>query len=188
MPDWPALLYSGQTLSRSADIKSTLLFVTFQPLDPTEGHPPDISPRSCRGPPVLTEGPWQVQHIFFSLYLTSIDIFRQLDYMPGHPHIYRLLFLLQKLSRPVPGYSGRNLFPGQLFRHDVTSFRSQARQFASKLATALPPRTVTRCDGSQRIYYRPSWPSGSVTGTAAPLRAATWRPPAETVGVVEHSP
>jgi hypothetical protein len=66
--------------------------------------------------------------------------------------------------------------------------RSQARRFASKLAIALPPRTVTRCDGSQRTYCRPSLPSGSVTGTAAPLRAAMWRPPTETVGVVEHSP
>jgi hypothetical protein len=66
--------------------------------------------------------------------------------------------------------------------------RSQARQFASKLATTLPSRTVTRCDGSQCIYSLPSLPSGTVTVTAAPLRAAMWRPPAETVGVVEHSP
>jgi hypothetical protein len=66
------------------------------------------------------------------------------------------------------------------------SSRSQVRRFTSKLATALPPRTVTRCDGSQGIYCRPSWPSGTVIVTADPLRAATWRPSAETVGVVEH--
>jgi hypothetical protein len=36
------------------------------------------------------------------------------------------------------------LFLEQLRRHiDETSLRSQVRQFASKLATALPPRTVT---------------------------------------------
>jgi hypothetical protein len=105
------------------------------------------------------------------------------------PCMHRLLFLFQKLIRPVPGYSGRNLFPGQLHRHIYeTSLRSHVRQFASKRATALPLRTVTRCDGSQCIYRRPSLPSGTVTGTAAPLRAATWRPPAETVGVVEHLP
>jgi hypothetical protein len=108
--------------------------------------------------------------------------------MPGHPPIYRLLFLLQKLFRPVLGYSGRNIFLGQLCRHiDETFLRSQARQFASKLATPLPPQTVTRCDGSQCSYSSPSWPSGTVTGTAAPLRATTWQLTAETVGVVEHS-
>jgi hypothetical protein len=31
-------------------------------------------------------------------------------------------------------------------------------------------------------------PNGTVTGTAAPLRAATWRLFSETVGVVEHLP
>jgi hypothetical protein len=30
-----------------------------------------------------------------------------------------------------------------------------------------------------------NWPSGTVTGTAAPRRAAMWRSSAETVGVVE---
>jgi hypothetical protein len=94
-------------------------------------------------------------------------------------NLCRLFFPFHKLIRPIPGYSGRNLFPGQLFRHDETSLRSQARQFASKLATALPSRTVIRRDGSQRLYCKPSLPSGSVTVTAAPLRATTWRPPAE---------
>jgi hypothetical protein len=57
MPVWPTLLYSGQTLYGSTDIKSTLFLVSFQSLDPTGGHPPDTSPRSCRGSPVSTVEP-----------------------------------------------------------------------------------------------------------------------------------
>jgi hypothetical protein len=41
MPVWPMLLYPGQTLSRSTDIKSILFFVSFWSLDPTGGHSPD---------------------------------------------------------------------------------------------------------------------------------------------------
>jgi hypothetical protein len=62
MPAWPILLCSGQAQPWSTNTKATTFFISFWSLDPIGGHPPDTSPRSCHGPPVLTEGPWQVQH------------------------------------------------------------------------------------------------------------------------------
>jgi hypothetical protein len=120
MPVWPILLYSGQTQLWSTITKSALFLTSSQSLDPTGGHPPDTSPRSCRGPPVLTEGPWQVQHNISFPYIPALDYTPVIRLYAGPPRIYWLLFLLQKLIRPVP-----KVFQTRLVSRTVTPAHSR---------------------------------------------------------------
>lgn len=63
-------------------LTDVVLLLSF---DPTGGHPPDSSPRSCHGPTELMEGPRQIYHdlgFYLSAELLNLSLYGQLLFIP----------------------------------------------------------------------------------------------------------
>jgi hypothetical protein len=152
--------------------------------------PPDTSPRSCRGPPVLTEGPWQVQQTVSFLISRLLIICRRL--ILCRPAVY-MPAPLPSLKVNLAGPEG--ILDGICFKHGrASTYLKLPREAKSdNFPRILQP--LCHCERSHQVtvhnmitacHHCHNWPSGTVTGTAAPRRAATWRSSTETIGVVEH--
>jgi hypothetical protein len=152
--------------------------------------PPTLVPKAVDVPPVLTEGPWQVQHIIPFLISRLLIICRRL--ILCRP----VMFMLAPLPSLKVNPAGPEGIPDRIcFKHGHAGTYLKLPREAKSDSFPRNLQPLCHCKWSHQVmvhsvittcHHCHNWPSGTVTGTAAPRRAAMWRSSAETVGVVEH--